>query len=398
MELAVAGAHGRVFRDGTYSTTGMCGGGWYPVGLARNTVLAVTVAAILLQALPWVPRDLVDYSRLPLLNRLAQKQQTFGTDTIADGYEARVVLNDPRDMYTKRKTAQTPIEARYWSPAASAPYPPAALLAEAGLFALGGRTTTGFYLLILACAAAFLALSLLYFLRTRWYLFPLLYLNFAYLGERFAGVQDCTYLLLLLLAVVALHLARARRPLAHVLMAIAIAIKLSPLFYVIELPRMPRRTAVLFVVIVAAGLVLPVVLWDNYLYIYTYGAGLKGHPSTRVAAVLLGVPFAALVWYVERRAGFDMEDRIGWGLVPMSLFLAVWTNSARHLLLVLLVPDKRGWRNVSVAAGLAAHTLWPSRIPLGSSMSIAIALLVLILCGYLWRIVTETRTCATPAA
>ena len=359
-------------------------------------MLALTVGVMVLQALAWVPRDVIDYGRLPLLHRIAQKQQTFGSDTVADVYEARVVLHDVRDMYTKRLTPQTPLEAHYWSPAASAPYPPVALLIEAGLFALGGQTTAGFYLLILACAIAFLALSLLYFVRTRWYLFPLLYLNFSYFAERFAGVQDCTYLILLLVAVVALHLARARRPLAHVLMALAITIKLSPLYYVTELPRMPRRTAVLFVVIVAAGLILPILLWQNYLYIYTFGAGLKGHPSTRVAAVLLAIPFAALVWYVETRAGFDMEDRIGWGLVPMSLFLAVWTNAARHLLLVLLVPDKRGWRNVSMAVALAAHTLLPSRIPLGSSMSIAIGLLVLILLGHLWRIVTEKTTCAMP--
>lgn len=370
----------------------------YPVGLARKAVLAVTVVAMVLQALPWVPRDVLDYRHLPLLNRIAQKQQTLGSDTVADAYEARVVLHDVRDMYTKRETAQTPLEAQYWSREASAPYPPVALLLEAGLFALGGRTATGLYLLILACAAAFLALSLLYFVQTRWYLFPLLYLNFWYLGERFVAVQDCTYLLLLLVAVIALHLARARRPLAHVLMAVAITIKLSPLFYVTEVPRMRRGTAALFAAIVVAGLALPILLWQNYLYIYTFGAGLKGHPSTRIAAVVLGIPFAVLVWYVERRAGFDLEDRIGWGLVPMSLFLAVWTNAARHLLLVLLVPDKRGWRNVTMTVALGAHTLLPSRIPLGSSMSIAIALLVLILCGHVWRIVTGTPTRATPAA
>ena len=383
-------------QDGTYSAAGMFATDrGILCALTRNAVLALTVIAMVLQALPWVPRDVLDYSRLPLLDRIPQKQQTIGSDTTADAYEARVVLHDVSDMYVKRETEQTPFEASRWSRAASAPYPPSVLLVEAALFALGGRTATGFYLLILGCAIAFLTLSLLYFVRTRWYLFPLLYLNFSYIGERFAGVQDGTYLIMLVTVVIALHLARARRPIAHLLMALAITMKLSPLFYVTEMPAMTRRIAVAFAAIVAAGLVLPYFVWENYAYIYTFGAGLKGHPSTRVAAVLIAVPFAAMLRYVETHAGFDLEDRIGWDMVPMSLFLALWTNAARHLLLPLLVPDKRGWRNVTAAAVLALHAAFPSRIPLGSTLTIATGLLALILGGHVWRIVTDTKTCAS---
>jgi hypothetical protein len=347
----------------------------------RAAILAITVAAIVVQALPWVPRDALDFSRLPLLHRIHQ-QTKFGTDTVADSYESRVVLNDVRDMYTKRETEQTPLEASYWSKAASAPYPPSTLLVEASIYALGGRTIGGFYVCILALAAAFLTLSLIYCLRTRWYLFPLLYLNFQFLGERFVGAQDCSYLVMLVIVMAALFAARARRPLAHLLMALAITVKLAPLFHGIEIFRMPRRTAVLFAAIVFAGLVLPYFLWSNYLYIYSYGAGLKGSHSNHISALVLAPLAAAAVWYVETRADFDLEDRLGWNLVPMALYFAVYTNGARHLVLALLIPDKRVWRNVPVPITLALHTLFPHAIPLGSVLTISIGMLALTLAGY----------------
>ncbi len=347
----------------------------------RTAILAITVAAIVAQSLPWVPRDVVDFARLPLLHRIHQ-QTMFGSDTVADSYEARVVLNDLRDMYTKRETEQTALESYYWSRAASAPYPPSTLLVEAAIYALGGRTIGGFYLWILALAVAFLTLSLVYCLRSRWYLFPLLYLNFQFLGERFVGVQDCSYLVMLVIVMAALFAARARRPIAHLLMALAITVKLAPLFHGIEIFRMPRRTAVLFVAILFAGLVLPYFLWNNYLYIYSYGAGLKGSHSNHIWAVILAPLFAAAIWFVERRAGFDMEDRLGWNLVPMALYFAVYTNGARHLLLVLLIPDKRVWRNLPVPITLALHALYPRDIPYGSVLTISMGMLALTLAGY----------------
>ena len=347
----------------------------------RAVVLVLTVAAIVVQALMWVPREAADYSRVPLLNRIRQ-QPTFGSDTVADEYEARVVLTDIRDMYTKRRTEQTALQSHYWSRAASAPYPPAMLLTEAALYALSGRTLTGFYFAVLGLAALFLAMSVIYCLRTRWYIFPLLYLNFQFLAERFVGVQDCSYLVMLVVVMAALFAARARRNAAHLLMALATTMKLSPLFYGLEVFRMPRRTAVLYVAIVFAGLVLPYFLWSDYLYIYSYGAGLKGSPWNHLFAVILAPAFAAAVWYVERRHGFDTEDRIGWGLVPMALYFGLYTNGARHLILALLVPDKRGWRNLPVPITLTLHTLFPRAIPLGSVLTISIGLLAVILARY----------------
>ncbi|HEY3885327.1 MAG TPA: hypothetical protein VGL62_08980 [Vicinamibacterales bacterium] len=351
----------------------------------KYAVLAVTIAAMIWQALPWVPRPIVDYSRIAPLRHLHQPA-TYGTDTLSDEYVARVILHDPSDMYLKAKTAQTPLEARTWSRAASGPYPPAVLLIEAGLFALGGQTAAGFYLLILSVAAVFLALSLRYFLRTRWYLFPLLYLNFGYLAYRFVGVQDDTYLIMLLVVMLALLVAERRPALADALVAAAIAIKISPMFYSLETLRRRRTAVLVFAGIVFAGLVLPYFLVRDYVYIYGFQETLKGSRSTHAAAIAAAVPFALVLWYVETRRSFDLEERIGWGVVPFALFFAIRMNAVRHLLLVLLVPDKRGWRNVAAAIGLGLHAAFPALVPLGSVLSILLAFLALILIGHLGAI------------
>jgi hypothetical protein len=345
-------------------------------------IAALTVIAMAIQALPSVPRAFVDYSRLPILRHLSQPD-TFGTDTIGDGYEARVVLNDPRDMYTKAKLEQTPEEAATWSKAASAPYPPAVLLAEAGLYRLGQWTGLGFYGMILLLAAVFIGWSLRYFLATRWYVFPLLYLNFSYFGYRFVFVQDCTYLVMLVVVMAALWMAKARRPFAHALMALAIAMKITPLYYAKNLLTMGRRTRVVFVTVITAGLVLPYFIWPNYLYIFAFHEQVKGDWLDLAAAIGWALPFAAGLWYVETKLHFDLEDRIGWGLVPASMFLAMKMNVPRHLLIALLVPDKRGLRNLALAFALALQALFPGTIRFGSTLSIVTVLLFGILFYYL---------------
>jgi hypothetical protein len=97
-----------------------------------------------------------------------------------------------------------------------------------------------------------------------------------------------------------------------------------------------------------------------------------------------------VLWYIEQRRGFDLEDRLGWSLVPFTLFFAVWTNAARHLLLALLVPDKRGSRNIAAAIGLALHALFPVAIPIASLVSILIGLLAIIMAGHLRAIGWQT--------
>jgi hypothetical protein len=356
----------------------------------RVAVVVLTVVTMIGGALPQVPRAYLDYSGLPLLNRIEQ-HETYGPDTISDMYGAKVTLNDVGDMYTKTRLDQTPLEAATWSKEASAPYPPAALLIHAAIFAIGAATGVGFYGMILALACLFLALSLAYFLKTRWYLFPLLYLNFSYVAYRFVYVQDGTYLVMLVVLMTALFLARGGHAATHALMALGITIKLSPLYYAKNVLRMKPASAYLFAAIVLAGLVAPYFIWENYLYIYRFQNELKGGSwANALGALALVLPFTVALWYVETRLDFDLEDRVGWGTVPFALLLAITLNTARHLVLVLLVPDKRGARNLAAAIGLGLHALFPSVIRQGSVVYIAFAVLIAALAYYLDRIGWDT--------
>ena len=337
-------------------------------------------------ALPHVPRQIVDFRGVPVLSGL-QRHDTYGNDTIGDGYEARVVLNDWRDMYTKTRVEMTPLEAATWPKEACAPYPPAMLLAEAGLYALGTWLGIGFYGSMLTLAVVFVVVSARYFLQTRWYLFPALYLNFVYFSERFVYVQDCSYLVLLTVTMAALHLARRGHAASHTLVALATVMKLSPLYYVLNLRTMPRQDRVAYIAIIVAGFVVPYFVWENYLYIFQYSAELKGDWDNAAAALLVVAPLALVLRYVETRLQFDWEDRLGWGLVPFALLLALKMNVARHLLVVLLVPDKRGIRTMAAAIGLATPVIFG--LPFNSSLGSAVLVLCTGLIYYLGRIGRE---------
>lgn len=309
-------------------------------------------------------------------------------------YGAKVVLNDVRDMYTKTRLEQTALEAATWSKEEAAPYPPAVRLTQAALFALGERTAVGFYGLTLMLAAIFLAASAWYFRQTRWYLFPLLYLNFGYLADRFVFVQDGSYLVMLTCVMAALLLARRRQRAAPLLMALATVMKFLPLAYARYLARMPRRVAWCYAGILAAGLLLPYFLWDDYLQIYQYANERKGNDWLDIAgALLLVAPFTLTLWYVEDRLAFDDEDRVGWSLVPFALFTGLLANSGRHLLIALIVPDKRAGRNLAAAAGLTLYSLMPDVIRLGSLVYVMTAVLCVVLAVSLrhigWQVVRE---------
>jgi hypothetical protein len=352
---------------------------------AQYLAMAATLVAMVCLWAQFVPRPYLDYAHIPVL-RLLHQDDVYGDDTISEMYESKVILNDPSDMYTKKKLDQTPLESSTWSKEQSGPYPPAVLLTEAGLYRVGEWTGAGFYGMILGLACLFLTLSAWCFLRSRWYLFPLLYLSGRYIGYRFVYVQDCTYLVMLTVVMAALLLARRRREAAHPLMALAITMKLLPLYYAKNILTMKRPMALLFVAILIAGLVLPYFIWDNYLYIYTFQNEFKGTWSQTAGAILVAVPFAMVLCYVETRLAFDLQDRIGWGLVPFALFAAIKMNTARHLLIVLLVPDKRGIRNVAAAIGMAVPSLLPWFIRFNSSLFISTAVLVAGFIYYLERI------------
>jgi hypothetical protein len=350
----------------------------------RAVVMTLTVGLMAWQALPHVPRDYIDYSRVAILRGIAQPDH-YGTDTTADAYEAKVVLRDLSEMYTKRGPDQTALEAATWTKAESAPYPPAMLLVEAALYRAGELTGLQFYGVILFLAVAFLGLSLVCFVRTRWYVFPLLYANFGYLAYRMIYVQDCSYLIMLNVVVAALMLARTRTRFAHALMAVAIAMKLTPLWFATNAVLMPRRSAWVFAAIVAGGLILPAFIWTNYLSIFLFHEAVKGDRLGALAAIVYVPPFAIALRYADVKLRFDWEDRIGWSMVPLGMFLAMWMNVPRHLLMALLVPDRRAARNI-VAAIALVPTLWPHLFRSGAMLPIATVLLFAIVISYLHRI------------
>ncbi len=169
-------------------------------------------------------------------------------------------------------------------------------------------------------------------------------------------------------------------------MALAITMKLSPAAYAWQILTMRRGTAMIFAAILFAGFVLPYFIWDNYLTIFTFHGQVKGNVYDTIAAVALVVPFTIVLWYVEMRLGFDMEDRIGWSLVPFAMFVGIKMRVARHLLIVLLVPDKRGPRNIAASIGLALYAAAPDVFRLGSVLYITTVLLFAFLAYYLRRI------------
>jgi hypothetical protein len=268
-----------------------------------------------------------------------------------------------------------------------------ALLTEAGISWLGETTGVGFYGLILALAALFVAQLAWYCLSTRWYVFPLLGVLGLYFGYRFTYVQDCTYLIMLVTLMTALGLARRQSGLADLAVALATAVKLSPLYYASNLLRMRRPIALAFVAILIVALIVPYFVFDNYLYIFTFQNEIKGGWWQTVGAVAVSVPFAILLSYVSARRDFDWEDRVGWGVVPVAMLLAFQLNVARHLFVVLLVPDKRARRSAAAAVSVAMYYLSFGVMRFNSTLPIVSALLYAILIWELrqvgWDIVRE---------
>ena len=256
---------------------------------------------------------------------------TYGPDTVADIYGAKVVLNDVGDMYTKARLDQTPLEASTWTKEESAPYPPLLRLTHAAMLAVGEWTGVGFYGLTLALAAFFIGGSAWYFLQTRWYLFPLLYLNFSYLAERFVYVQDGSYLVMLVCVLAALLLARHGRFIAP-LLAVATAMKLLPLAYARHLPRLPKRTA--WVYAVSSSPPSPALLNRK-----TTGK-LHSNEKANWMDVLVRSCCRAVragLWSWRTAAG-SCEDRIGSILVPFAMLARFWPTRGRQLYRAV-VPD-----------------------------------------------------------
>lgn len=332
-------------------------------GSRRAMVLVLTGVALVVIRLWMVPAEVLDTG----FNRT----ELIGMDYWADSYVGRVVANHPRDMYLKVETPQLGRETRWTKPAA-APYPPFALLFFGGMHLAGVATGLGFYGMLVLVEAAFLTLALVYCLRTRWYLFPLTYLN-AFLALRVYWVGGASNILVLLLMMVALLLARVRSPWAQVVMALSIVTKVTPAFYLVQLRRWAGWTRALVVLVLATGLVLPLFWVEGYAGIWQRHAGRDtavigetlsayGWGALTPVAVALAyvLPLVFVGWFtsvllrVQKALDWDDEDRIGWAAAPFALLFSLRVAALRMFFMAMLLPDKRGTRGVFVAVmGLA---------------------------------------------
>jgi hypothetical protein len=200
-------------------------------------------------------------------------------------------------------------------------------------------------------------------------------------------------LIMLVAVMAAMMLARRRPDATHLLMAFATAVKVSPVYYATNLLRMRRGTAMAFTAILIAGFVLPYFVFDNYLYIFTFQNEIKGSWGKTLGAIVVTVPFAILLSYVAFRRDFDWEDRVGWGLLPVAMLLAFKLNVARHLLVVLLVPDKRALRTAAAAFSVAVYYLSFGLLGINATLPIGTTLLYGILVFELkqvgWSVVVD---------
>ena len=134
------------------------------------------------------------------------------------------------------------------------------------------------------------------------------------------------------------------------------------------------------IAIVIVGLGVPYLVWDNYAYINQFQIQRKEHYWVNAAlATLAVVGFTAVLVYVEGRRDFDLEDRIGWSVVPFALYLALTMNAARHLFVVLLVPDKRAARTAAGSLGFSLHYAVPRLVSAGGEVYAMAALLAFLL-------------------
>lgn len=325
---------------------------------ARLVVLALTLAFAVTARLAYVPQAYLD---LGALNRGSD----YGCDYYSDTYGARTVYNHPLDMYTRRLTEQTHAET-YWTKRAVAPYPPFELLLLAGAHALGRATGIQLYGVLMALDAVLLAVVLGYSLRRRWYLFPLVELN-VFLAYRFWGIGSCNGLLVMLCLMLGVALARSR-PVAGCLLGVfAVCLKFTPVFFLTNFLRFRRRTALAAGVLLLAGFVLPLFVFENYQYIYTFHAtrdiapivsalgalGLRGAHTATLAAVLgwimpltLSGLFSLVLLYAQYKLDFTWEDRLGWAAVPFSLLFSLRMLSMRTLFEAMALPDRRVTRSL----------------------------------------------------
>jgi len=326
---------------------------------AKIATLLVTLTFVVGVRLWLVPAEFLDTGFNPT--------PTPGRDYYADSYTARVVANDPADMYVKRQTPQLP-EEQVWSKPAASPYPPLCLLTMGAMYQAGNSLGLSYYWMAVSLEALFLLLALVYCWKTRWYLFVLLSMN-VFVAWRVWGLgADSSSIMVLLAGMIALVAARFRPSWAHPLVALMIATKLTPVFYLNNFLRMRLPGQLATVAILLCGLVLPLYLIEGYSHIWLFhlqrdteqipramnSIGLGNLTEVAVALAYL-VPLAIVAWFsimllrVQLACDWDWEDRIGWSLAPFALLFTLRVASMRMFFLAMLLPDKRGSRSIFVA-------------------------------------------------
>ena len=323
---------------------------------------------------------------LAVILRLNCIPQDDPPDFYADTYVAKVILNDPFDMYTKEKLNQTSQEQNKWTKEKSSPYPPLALFLLTGLYIIGEVTGAGFW--ITAISIEFLLVILIGILcyKSKYdKMYPFLVLN-PFIVWRVWHMADTTYLLMVSLVTIAFFTClKNKNSITAFLMACAVSIKFVPVYIYRAIFKLHPKSRWLLVVIPAVFLILPYFIFDNYLYIYTFHSGRNILPFF-LQVVVMGIFFLELI-YMERKLEFELIDILGYSLLPLSLFTTMKIGYWKYIIWALIIPDRRYYR-ILFGAGLTALWMMPLRLS-RIEFALLTSLAVLLLCPTV--IYLETR-------
>ncbi|MEM3342535.1 MAG: hypothetical protein QW728_07570 [Thermoplasmata archaeon] len=287
------------------------------------------------------------------------REPPYFIDLYADSYEARVILNDPLDMYTKslpitekestcegQRLGTPEFPDKPWTKEDCAPYPPLALAGIALAFAAGGESFSGFYNIQVQLEIVFALFVLLYALQTRRYLiFPLYFLSpftvFMFWKESHMSflVSDFFFLIGLIL------LESKREGSAFIAMGLSAATKFLNAPMALLTNRLSLRNRWLYFVIpLFIFLILPVLIFDNYLYIFQ-----RGSDRPVLAPLLTLLCLGELIFFEFFTSPKKyLNDVMGFSMLPSAIYFTLSKDfiAPNYYLLVLSLPDRRYYRNI----------------------------------------------------
>ncbi|MEM3341978.1 MAG: hypothetical protein QW728_04730 [Thermoplasmata archaeon] len=285
-----------------------------------------------------------------------KRERPYFVDLYADAYAARVILNDPMDMYTRNlpitwAESTCDGEQNYnpqppWSNYDCAPYPPVALIPTAFAFWLGEETFDGFYNISVLLELIIAGMVIIYSLLTRRpFLFPLYFLStFTY--AFFWKQTHFSFTLTTAFIVLALILFELKKEgSALFFLGLASAAKIFTLPVLAMTSRFGSRKRWIwffFVVTVFVGLVVPFFIFDNYSYIFRR----ENHRPVMSYLVggIIGIEFLFLEFFTR---GKDREVAM-LSMVPMASYITLTgiLIVPPYFQLALLIPDRTYFRNV----------------------------------------------------